>query len=233
MKPPVKGLEKLSLIDFPPHASCVIFLGGCNLRCPYCQNPDLIDRAKLPDMDEKEIFSFLDSRKEWLDAVVITGGEPTLYKELPRFIEAIKEKGYEVKLDTNGTDPAMLKDLIERKLVDSVSMDIKAPLEKYESVAKVPVDLEAIEKSVEILNKSDIDYEFRTTIVPDFFSEDTAEELGLWLKGAKRFVLQQFRQDMGTLDESFLTKRRYNKEDLHYFQRILKEHIPLVEIKGI
>ncbi len=231
---PIKGLEKMSLIDFPPYQSCVVFVGGCNFRCPYCQNKDLvIGFEEKPDMDEEEFFKFLMDRKKWLDAVAITGGEPTLYPELAGFIEKIQARGFKVKLDTNGSNPELLKKLVDNSLVDYVAMDIKAPLEKYELAADSNVDKDKIQQSVELLLSGNVDYEFRTTVVPDFFAEDDAHAIGKWLKNCKRYVLQQFRNDMGTLNPAYMSARKYPKDDLFFFQKILKQYINDVQIRGI
>lgn len=233
MSLPIKGLERMSLIDFPPYTSCVVFIAGCNFRCPFCQNVDLVkDSGTLAPMPEQEVLAFLDERRKWLDAVVITGGEPTIHENLPDFLARIKDKGYMVKLDTNGSNPGMLRELMDKKLIDSVSMDIKAPLAKYKAAAGTEVDASAIQESAGILLQSSIDYEFRTTVVPDFFSEDDAHAIGKWLKGAKRYSLQQFRTEMGTLDPDFRFRKPYPKDILQHFQQLLKNYIDNVNIKG-
>jgi pyruvate formate lyase activating enzyme len=227
---PIKGLQKMSLIDYPPYPSAVLFLGGCNFRCPYCQNPDLVRApGKIPDITEESIFKFLKERRKWLDGVVITGGEPTLY-ELTDFIKKIKELGLLVKLDTNGTLPQVLRELLSLKLIDYVAMDIKAPLGKYAEAVKSKVTEADIKKSVELV-KIAPDYEFRTTVLPELFTEEDCRAIGEWLRGSKRYVLQQFRTEMGILDPSF--KNKYPREQLFGFQTILKEYIPDVQVRGI
>lgn len=226
---PIKGLQKTSLIDFEPYTSCVVFIGGCNFRCPFCQNKDLVlDIDKQPTMSEDQIFKFLEERKEWLDAVCITGGEPTLYKELQPFIETIKSMGFKVKLDTNGTNPELLKEILP--MLDYVAMDIKSTEEKYQNAAKVSVDMENIKRSIEIIRTMD-DYEFRTTVVPELMGPDEAKAIGEWLKGSKRFALQQFRTDHGILDES-MKKETYCRESMEGFRDMMAPFFDEVVVRG-
>ncbi len=228
---PIKGLQKMSLIDYPPYTSCVVFIGGCNFRCPYCQNPDLVEGfEKRLTIPEDEIFDLLENRREWLDAVVITGGEPTLYPGLLPFIESIKSMGYKVKLDTNGTNPQLLERLLP--MLDYVAMDIKAPIDRYSEATKADVTKEDIQKSIDLIRNKARDYQFRTTIVPEFFRGDDAIEIGRWLKGSKRYVLQQLRMDMPVLEKLFRA-RPYEKEQLHSFSDVLKNYFDEVEIIGI
>jgi len=216
---PIKGLHKTSLIDFPPNTSCVVFIGGCNMRCGFCQNADMVDAAKLPNMKDTEIFEFLENRKEWLDAVVITGGEPTLYRELIPFIETIKSMGFKVKLDTNGTNPELLEKILP--MLDYVAMDIKADKENYSKAAGKDVDIDKIEKSIALLQKHAKDYEFRTTVVPKYFNEETAKKIGQWLAGSRRYALQAFRPQ-ATLDPEF-PKNRYCSDSMKGFKDIAAE----------
>jgi len=229
MKLEIKGLQKTSLIDYSPYTSCVVFLAGCDFRCPFCQNPDLVlNPEKLDTIKKEDFFEFLKKRKKWLDGVCITGGEPTLYKELPEFIKKIKDLGYKVKLDTNGSNPDMLKELV--KLADYVAMDIKSSLEKYDESAGVKVDIEKIKKSVEIIKNSGIDWEFRMTVVPALHSQEDFEKIGKWLKGAKRFFLQQFSNKI-CLDKSFEKITPFSKEDMEEFKVILSKYISKVEVR--
>ena len=146
----IRGLQKTSLIDYAPYTCCVVFLAGCNFRCPFCQNPDLIvGKDRNPVIYEDEFLDFLKERKKWLDAVCITGGEPCLYEKLPKLIKKIKSLGYKVKIDTNGTNPSMLKELIDKKLIDYVAMDIKGPLDKYDEIVNAKVDKEKIKNDKE------------------------------------------------------------------------------------
>ena len=189
----IKGIEKMTLVDYPGKVASTLFLPNCNFRCHYCHNPDLVLRPHtLKTIDEKELMNYLESKKKWIDGICITGGEPTIHKDLPEFIAKFKEKGFSVKLDTNGTNPEMLNLLIEKKLVDCIAMDIKAPLEKYDEVTGVTVNKESIKKSVELLKKSKIDCEFRTTVCPGMLDEKDMDTIGIWLKGEKKYFLQGF-----------------------------------------
>jgi len=225
---PIKGLQKTSLIDYPPYTSCVVFIGGCNFRCPYCHNADMVV-GSLPDISEDEFSGFLEERKAWLDAVVITGGEPTLYDDLLPFIESIKASGFKVKLDTNGTNPKLLEKILP--MLDFISMDIKASKVMYEKAAKAEVIMKNIEKSIALLRDKAKDYEFRTTIVPEFYTPEIANEIGAWLTGSKRYVLQQYRAER-TLDPDF-SKNVYSKNTLEGFKQILDKHFDEVVVRGV
>ena len=224
----ILGLQKTSLIDYPPYTSCVIFTGGCNFKCPYCQNVDIVNGTSS-EIFEEDFFEFLEKRKNWLDAVVITGGEPTIHADLVEFVQKIKDRGFKVKLDTNGSNPNILKKLL--KTLDFVAMDIKAPLEDYNDVTRTRVDKEKIQESIDLLMNSNVDYEFRTTVLPDFFTLETAHTFSEWLKGAKSFAIQQFRSN-STLDPTFAKKEVYCKDSLLDFKRILGENIENVEVRG-
>ncbi len=190
----IAGWAKSSLINFPKCASTVVFLGGCNFRCGYCHNPEIVLSKNQSVVSEEEFFQFLDKRKKFLDGVCITGGEPTLSKELYSFIEEIKEKGYKVKIDTNGTNPEMIKMLIANKLLDYVAMDIKAPLDKYEEVVGVKTDAEVISESIDILMDGEIEYEFRTTVCQELTGIDEIKAIGQRIKGANQYFVQNYRK---------------------------------------
>jgi pyruvate formate lyase activating enzyme len=226
----IKGLQKQTLIDYPDKIACTIFTFGCNFRCGFCHNPELVVDDGRPEIKEEEILDFLEKRKGFLDAICITGGEPTLNKDLPNFIRKIKEIGYFIKLDTNGTNPNMLKELIAKNLIDYIAMDIKAPLEKYDAVTNSKVKKEDIEKSVELIKKFP-NYEFRTTVVPGLFNEEDALKIGKWLKGSKKFYIQQFR-GIKTLDKNFVNKKSFSKGELEKFCNIMKPFFEKCEIRG-
>ena len=212
---PIKGLQKTSLIDYPPFTSSVIFIGGCNFRCGYCQNFDLVLNYKdMPGYSEKDICDFLRKRSKWIEAVVITGGEPTLYKELIDFLREIKKLRLKIKLDTNGTNPDLMWDMMDERLVDYVAMDIKAPLENYDKLTVFPVDTDKIKKSVSLIMNSGLDYEFRTTVLPDLLDKEEIVEMARWISGAKKFSIQPFRSTEGLLDKKFESKKGYTKEEL-------------------
>lgn len=229
----IKGYLPTSLIDYPGKIASVIFLPRCNFRCPFCFNIDLVNDSKeLKDIGTEEIFHHLKYRKKWLDGVVLTGGEPCLHPGLIEFIRKIKKLGFLIKLDTNGTNPAMLERLIKDKLIDYVAMDIKAPLEKYEKVTKSKVNLKDIQKSVDIIRNTGIDYEFRSTILPKLHSKEDILAIGKWLKGSKRYFLQQFRPEK-TLDKKLQKENPYSIEQLREFSEILKPFFEKVEVRGI
>lgn len=227
----LKGLEKLTLIDFPGQMSCTVFTFGCNFRCKFCQNPELIKEKRKVRIKEKEFFDFLKERKEFLDAVCITGGEPTLHEDLPDFIKNIKKLGYLVKLDTNGTNPEMVEKLTKEKLVDHIAMDIKAPIDKYDKIANVKVDKEKIKKSVEIIRNSGIDYEFRTTATPDLDEKDFLE-IAEWLKGSKNYYIQQFRP-IKTLDKKYEKRKPYPDKKLLEIYNKIKPFFKNCDTRGI
>ncbi|MCX5782015.1 MAG: anaerobic ribonucleoside-triphosphate reductase activating protein [Elusimicrobia bacterium] len=198
----IGGFQKFSLIDYPGKIAAVIFTQGCNFRCPYCHNPELV----LPELFEEgpsvdEILKFLEFRKGKLEAVVITGGEPTLQNDLSGIIKRINELGYSVKLDTNGTNPDVLKSLIDQKLIDYIAMDIKAPFEKYDELAGIKSDLKKIKESIRLIMISGIDYEFRTTVVKYLLTEKDVEILKAEFSNAKRYVLKDFNPAAKILSE--------------------------------
>jgi len=189
----IAGFQKFSLIDYPGKISAIIFTQGCNFRCPFCHNPELVNPELFADtLDENSVLSFLRRRVAKLDGVVITGGEPLLQHDLVEFIERIKEIGYLIKLDTNGSYPEILKQLLAKNLIDYIAMDIKAPLEKYPNVVKTDAYTEKIMESVKIILNSNIDYEFRTTVVKDLLTENDLICIVKLIRGAKRYVLQKF-----------------------------------------
>lgn len=231
---PIKGIQKTSLIDYPPYVASTLFVGYCDFRCPYCQNVDLVEKPeKLPDIPEQEILGFLKARKKWLDGVCITGGEPCIHKELPNFIAKIRRLALKVKLDTNGSNPKMIKELVDKKLVDYIAMDIKAPLAKYDKVAKVKVNKKDIQESINIIRESGVKYEFRTTVVPGLITREDILAIAKWLKGSKKYFLQQFRSDRGVLDKSYKNKRTYSPEKLKEFADLARPCFDICEVRGI
>ena len=226
----IGGLHKLSLIDYPGKLSAVIFTRGCNFRCPYCHSPELIESNGGDFIEEDKILSFLDERKGKLDGVVLTGGEPTLQSEIVEFLERIKRLGFFVKLDTNGSYPERIKELIDRKLLDYIAMDIKAPLYKYSRTTLTSIDTERIVESIHLIMNSGIDYEFRTTVVRSLLSRDDFPKIGEMIKSAKLFVLQEFRPTK-TLDPDFLKETSYTKRELEEISISLKELVSKVIIR--
>lgn len=226
----IGGLQKVTLLDFPGKVACTVFLTGCNLRCPYCHNPDLVltkDNGKY--ISEKEFFEFLLSRKGKLDGVCITGGEPTLYPNLTNLIRRIREMGFLVKLDSNGTVPEILKPLLREKLLDYVAIDIKNAPSQYAETCGADV-IEYVEKSVALLKNSNIDYEFRTTVCHPFHSPKCMEEIGRWLRNAKRYYIQPF-VDSGNLLGSGISAMA--KPELKTLLKAVKPYIPAAELRGV
>ncbi len=228
----IKGLQEMTLLDYPGKIAATIFLFGCNFKCPYCHNPSLVlpeEAKKLKTYTEQEIISFLYERKDFLDGVCITGGEPTLSPELPEFLMKIKEIGYKIKLDTNGTNPGMLQELIKKNLIDYIAMDIKASLEQYDNVIREKININNIKESIEIIKKFP-EHEFRTTVVPGLITKENLIEIGKELKGAKSFYIQQFRAK-DCLDKRYNKKETFKKEQLEEFKKILNPYFEKVEIR--
>ncbi|MCK5581425.1 MAG: anaerobic ribonucleoside-triphosphate reductase activating protein [Candidatus Omnitrophica bacterium] len=210
----IGGFVKSSLVDYPGRVSAVVFTQGCNFRCPYCHNKELvIPSCYKESLPEQDVLRFLEKRKDILQGVVVTGGEPLLQQDLPSFLQKIKDIGYLIKLDTNGSYPDKLKGLLEAGLVDFIAMDVKAPLEKYSDLAGVEVDTQAIEKSIKIILNSGVDYLFRTTIVRPLFEEGDFEKILSLIKGSRSYVLQNFVPQDSVLDSSLLDQRHYSDEE--------------------
>lgn len=203
----IVGLMKTTLLDYPGKVASTIFTGGCNFRCPYCHNGDLVlNHTTMEPYSEEEIFSHLNKRKNTLNGVCITGGEPTLQSELPGFIRKVKTLNLLVKLDTNGTNPAMLRSLLEEGLLDYVAMDIKHCRSKYNDVACMnPLNLQSIEESVDILKNCNIDYEFRTTVTRELHKMEDFEEIGKWIEGSKAYYLQPYKESEQVISKIFTT----------------------------
>jgi len=214
---PIKGVQKLSLIDYPGKLCATVFVGGCNFRCPYCYNVSLVlEPERLRTIPEGEILDFLSERRGFLDGICVGGGEPTIHGELPAFLSKVKGLNFLVKVDTNGSRPKMLKRLINEGLVDYIAMDVKAPLRKYGETVRAEVNLDSIKESIGLIRASGLDYEFRITAVPGLTSEEDLMEIAQMLESSKRFVTQQFRPGR-TLDESFKGITPYPPERLVEF----------------
>lgn len=228
----IKGLQKTSMVDYPGKVVATLFTDKCNFRCPFCHNVDLVlNSGKMPEISQEEILNFLRERKKWLDGVCITGGEPTLHKGIVDFIKKIKEIGLLVKLDTNGTNPEMLKELIDSKLVDYVAMDIKSSKENYGKATNSTIDLNKIRQSIGLLNQGKVEFEFRTTAVPKFYNKEEAKKIGEWLKGSRKYVLQQFSEKKDMLDNSLKNIKPYTKTEFEEFKEILKDYFDVVEVR--
>lgn len=235
----IAGVQKTSLIDYPENIAIVIFTQGCNMRCPYCHNPELVisnPESKNELIDEKQVRNFILKRKGLIDGVVITGGEPLLQQDLGDFIIWIKQQGFKIKLDTNGSEPDLLKELINLNAIDYIAMDYKFPIDRYH-VCKETLQYQDIEKSRDLILNLDIDYEFRTTLVPALHHMDLEtinndmEQMARELKGAKKYVLQNFRNGK-CLDESLSKMRGFSIDELLIFQNIARKYIKDVEIRS-
>lgn len=228
----IMGLQKLTLLDFPEHMACTVFLGGCNFRCPFCHNSSLvIDVDDTPQITEEEFFAFLKKRQGILDGVCITGGEPTLQPKLESFIYKVKELGYSVKLDTNGFLPDKLISLVQKGLVDYVAMDIKSSLSGYSEATGIKnINLEPIKKSVDFLLSKKVPYEFRTTVVKELHTEKEMQDIALWLVGDSNYYLQHF-VDSGDLIADGLNG--YDESEMKNLLKIVKKHLPNAKIRGV
>ncbi|MBR1875824.1 MAG: anaerobic ribonucleoside-triphosphate reductase activating protein [Lachnospiraceae bacterium] len=226
------GYNKTTLLDYPGRTACTVFTGNCNFRCVYCHNaPLVLDPSSQPAVPEEEIFSFLRKRKNILNGVCITGGEPTLQPDLSGFIEKIRELGYDVKLDTNGYRPGVLRELTDKGLVNMVAMDIKTDRKRYPLITQVEkTDLKKLDESIDILIKGDTDYEFRTTVVDEYFDDEAAEDTGRWLKGAKVLYLQEFKDGDTVIKGGLHSPGRAKMER---YAGILSEYIDKVELRGV
>ena len=226
----INGLQKLTLLDYPGKVACTVFLAGCNLRCPFCHNAPLVVETPPAAMTGAEFFAFLEKRRGKLDGVCVTGGEPTLRPDLPEFLEKIRSMGFLIKLDTNGTNPGMLKMLLEKKLVDYVAMDIKNAPGRYSATCGGMDLLPAVKESAALLMRCGVDYEFRTTCVAPFHDPVEMEELGRWIAGAKRYYLQAF-VDSGALVGTGVSG--LTKEEMEALRAAVLPYIPNTHIRGI
>lgn len=225
------GLQKLTLLDFPGHVACTVFTAGCNLRCPFCHNSELVLPERNPNLlDVEEFFSFLKKRQGILEGVCVTGGEPLLQKDIEDFLWRIKELGFAVKLDTNGCFPDRLKALVADGLVDFVAMDIKNCPDRYAETAGIPdLDIAAVRESVDFLLSGGVDYEFRTTVVAQLHDEACFRAIGAWLQGAKMYAIQNFR-DSGDVLSSGLTP--CTPQQIVSFVEIVKPFVQQIVSRG-
>lgn len=228
----IHGFNKLTLLDYPEKMAATIFLGHCNFRCPFCQNGGLVlNPDREPVIPMEDVLKVLKKRQGILDGVCITGGEPTLHPELPDFIAKIKQLGYAVKLDTNGSRPQVIKYLVEKNLIDYVAMDVKnAPSRYGETVGVSHFDISSIEESVEFLMSGVVDYEFRTTVTRELHTEEEFKQIGEWIAGCKRYFLQGY-QESGQVIRPVYSS--YTRDDLERFREVLLETIPYVGIRGV
>jgi len=228
----IGGIERNTLLDYPGRVAATVFAAGCNLRCLFCQNSSLVE-GSVQEIREEDVLAFLGSRKGKLSGVCISGGEPTMQPDLPDFVRKLKDLGYKVKLDTNGTYPDMLEELAEEKLLDHVALDIKTDRSLYKRLCNVDIDLDSIERSVRMLIDGRFpDYEFRTTVVAEYYDLKVAENIGEWLSGARRYYLQNFVDTNTTFVGRGVLHGR-TKEELESYADMLRKTIDEVSLRGI
>ncbi len=234
----IKGLQKLTLLDYPGKIACTVFLGGCNFRCPFCHNGSLVlPEKKGESLSREELLAFLDSRVGRLQGVCVSGGEPTLHSDLPELLSEIKARGFSVKLDTNGTNPEMLLGLINDGLVDYVAMDIKNSPARYGETAGLNSEfgiqnsklIEAVRESAEILMQGRVDFEFRTTLMKELHSAEDMRAIGEWLSGDEKLFLQTYREGGDLIVGGFTP---FTREETNLLLDVLKKFIPNAEIRG-
>ena len=220
----------MTLLDFPGKVACTVFLGGCDFRCPFCHNSDILSMDSEALLDDVELMDFLGKRKNLLEGVAITGGEPLLRKDIEDLLVKIKELGYLVKLDTNGNNPELLKRIVERKLVDYVAMDIKNSPERYAvTIGFEDFDLSKVEESKNFLLTGQVEYEFRTTVVKEFHDADSFKEIGPWIEGAEKYFLQTFVDREKVM---FGGLSAYDKEEMEAFADIVSLYVKAIDIRG-
>lgn len=227
----IGGLQKLTLLDFPGRCACTVFTVGCNLRCPFCHNASLVTEQPPALIDEQEVFALLQKRKGVLDGVCLTGGEPLLQPDLPDFIRRVRDLGFAVKLDTNGTLPDRLRALLEEGLLDYVAMDIKNAPERYAETVGVPgFDVKNIEQSMRILQNGNVPFEFRTTVVRELHSPKDFQQIADWIAGDEPYFLQQF-VDSGALIETGFSA--WSKSEMEALLPLISPKVPRVAIRGV
>ena len=227
----IHGFTKTTLLDFPGFVAATIFTGGCNFKCPFCHNFELVLTPDIyPKEDENDILAFLKKRYGILKGVCISGGEPTLQPDLVSFLEKIKEIGYLIKLDTNGYKPDVIKELIDRNLIDYIAMDIKASKENYSKASGIDIDIDIIQKSIDIISSSNIDYEFRTTIVKNLHTIDDFKAIADWLPSKSKYFLQSYKETTGIGNYNF---ESFDVATLNGFLDIVKKQIPNTSLRGI
>ena len=227
----IHGLQKMTLLDFPGAVACTVFLGGCDFRCPYCHNAELLDGSFPPLMDDAELLAFLRKRQGLLDGVTVTGGEPLLQPELPALLRAIRALGYKIKLDTNGSHPERLQAVLDEGLADYVAMDVKNSPERYGlTIGREDFDVTPIRESVRMLMAGSTDYEFRTTVVAELHDEAAFRAIGEWIAGAKRYFLQPF-TDRETVPVGGLSAP--DRETLERYAAIVRRTVPETHLRGV
>ena len=228
----IGGLQKTSLLDYPGILSAIIWTAGCNFRCPFCYNKQLV-LGKTEIISEETILSFLEKRRDVLEGLSISGGEPLLQEDIVDFTEKVKKLNYLIKIDTNGAFPERLKELIDKKLVDYVSMDVKAPKEKYDQLVGVKTDISKIEQSIDLIKNEAPDYEFKTTVIPGMLNKKDIVEIAKWLEGSKQFYLQQFKSDSPLVSSKLNDVAPYSKEKLNEILQEIKPFFKNCSLRGV
>ena len=227
----IHGLQKMTLLDFPGQVACTVFLGGCEFRCPFCHNADLLDMSAPGIMDDDELLEFLKKRKGLLDGVAFTGGEPLLRKDLPELLARVRDIGYKIKVDTNGDHPDLLKEIVQAGLADYIAMDVKnSPARYAETIGWETFDTAPIDESIQFLLSGQVRYEFRTTVVKQFHDEASFEAIAQWIDGADRYELQGF-VDRDTVP--FAGLEACSREEMEHFADIVRPHVKTVELRGV
>ncbi len=230
----ITGIQKLTLLDYPGTVACTVFTAGCGFRCPFCHNAMLVLPEQMTQdyLTDDEVFDFLRRRRGVLDGVAVTGGEPLLHKDMPDFLGRVKELGYKIKLDTNGSNPALLREIVEKKLVDRVAMDIKNSPEAYAgTIGFEHFDLAPVEESKELLLSGCVDYEFRTTVVKGIHTRESLIEAARWIRGAREYYLQQFKDSGNLVSGDGLSA--YDEKQMHALADAVREYVPTVEVRGV
>jgi len=228
----IGGFQKTSLLDFPDTLSAIVWTNDCNFRCPFCYNKNLV-LDQTESIPEKEVFKFLEKRKGMLEGLVISGGEPFLQEELGDFIKKAKDLGYLIKVDTNGSLPDKIKQLVDKNLIDYISMDVKAPKNKYNQISGVDVKISKIEKSIDLIRNNVLEYEFRTTFVPQILKKEDIIEIGKWLEGSEKYYLQQFRNNPPLISTEYNNVAPYSKEYIIETLESIKPFYKFCDIRGI
>jgi pyruvate formate lyase activating enzyme len=219
-------------LDYPDKISAIIWTIGCNFRCPFCYNRDIV-LGRVESIPDEEVISFLEKRKGMLEGLVISGGEPLMQKDIIHFAEKVKKIGYQIKIDTNGMYPEKLKELIDKKLVDYIAMDVKAPKNKYDNLTNVKTDIKKIEKSIEIIRTFAPDYEFKTTFVPGLLKKSDILDISKWLKNSKRFYLQQFNNESVLISSKLQNVMSYSEDELTDTLKDIKPYFENCFVRGI
>lgn len=226
----IAGIQKTTLLDYPEKIASIVFTQGCNFRCGYCHNPELLDFNKNTEFSAEKFIDFLKTRQGKLDGVVITGGEPTLQSELYDFIKEIKQLNFVVKLDTNGTNPQIIQKLLNESLINYIAMDIKAPLEKYSEIINTKISTDNIKTSIDLILNSSIDYEFRTTVIKSQLNFDDFDKIGQTIKGANLYYLQKFIPSK-IYDKKLTSEKTYSDNELQEICNNLKRYIKSVNYR--